>query len=62
MRPILILDDVSADIDEGRRERLFDYVAKDLQAFVSTTEEASLGLQPDRYARFEVRQGRLSGP
>lgn len=63
VRPVLILDDISADIDERRRERLFDYVAKDLQAFVSTTEgPAALGLAPQRYHRYEVRQGRVFGP
>jgi DNA replication and repair protein RecF len=61
-RPVLILDDVSADLDERRREKLFDYVAKDLQAFVSTTEAGALGLHPARFSRFEVRQGRLHGP
>jgi DNA replication and repair protein RecF len=62
VRPVLVLDDVGADIDERRREKLFDYVAKDLQAFVSTTEAGALGLHPARYSRFEVRQGRLHGP
>jgi DNA replication and repair protein RecF len=59
VRPLLLLDDVSADLDEGRRERLFGYVAKDLQAFASTTEPAALGLRPDRILRYEVRSGRL---
>ena len=62
LRPVLILDDVSADLDEKRRERLFDFVSKDLQAFVSTTEAGALGLQSTRFSRFQVRQGRLYGP
>lgn len=58
--PILLLDDVSSELDQTRNERLFDFLARiDGQVFVTTTDADYIRLSID-YARFDVRQGSVT--
>lgn len=56
-RPILLLDDFSSELDQGRREFLLRYLSEtDLQVFVTSTEEP---LHAGKV--FRVKQGMLEG-
>lgn len=58
--PILLLDDVSSELDRVRNERLFDFLATiDGQVFVTTTDDDYIRLSID-YARFDVREGTVT--
>ena len=39
---VLVLDDVTSELDERRTERLFDYVQHGMQVFISTTSKPDL--------------------
>jgi DNA replication and repair protein RecF len=58
--PILLLDDVSSELDESRNTFLFDYLAgQDMQCFITTTHARHVRLTRDRLDH-EVRDGRIS--
>ena len=61
--PILLLDDVMSELDEGRRARLGEVVARwRLQSMVTSTERAGTGLgQGPQDATFAVFAGRVEG-
>jgi DNA replication and repair protein RecF len=40
--PLLILDDVTSELDEKRTERLFEYVQHGMQVFISTTSKPDI--------------------
>jgi DNA replication and repair protein RecF len=58
VEPVLVLDDVFAELDAGRRERLADLVAGAAQLFVTCAVEADV---PERLrgARFVVSEGEV---
>ena len=57
VRPILLLDDVSSELDRQRNERLFDYLDEVRgQVFLTTTTPELVGLSVER-AEFAVRSG-----
>ena len=58
--PILLLDDVSSELDEARNLYLFEHLAqRDLQCFITTTHPRHVRLGSDRLDH-EVRQGSIS--
>lgn len=42
-KPVLLLDDVMSELDESRRSALTDYMADDVQTFVTTTNLSYFG-------------------
>lgn len=59
--PVLLLDDAGAELDERRRERLFDTVRECCQTLVTCTDEAMLPAQIVRNAqRYRVEEGRVA--
>jgi DNA replication and repair protein RecF len=58
IEPVLVLDDVFAELDAGRRERLADLMAGAAQLFVTCAVEADV---PERLrgARFAVSEGKV---
>jgi DNA replication and repair protein RecF len=59
-RPILLLDDVFSELDEGRAERLLDWLGDRHQRFV--TSPRPLSWLPHGLARWTVAAGRIDGP
>ena len=58
--PILLLDDVSSELDESRNSYLFDYLARqDMQCFITTTHARHVRLTQER-RDYEVRDGVIS--
>jgi DNA replication and repair protein RecF len=59
IRPILLLDDVSSELDRKRNGQLFDYLDEIRgQVFLTTTAPDLVGLSVDR-AEFEVEAGNV---
>lgn len=60
--PILLLDEIAAHLDEGRRAALFDLV-EDLggQAFMTGTDRSLFSALSDRAQYFTVSAGRITG-
>jgi DNA replication and repair protein RecF len=59
--PILLLDDVSSELDPERTTYLFEFIGGlSCQAYLTTTMPGQLPLPPDR-ADFEVRSGEIRG-
>lgn len=57
--PILLLDDVSSELDAARNEYLFEHLAKQAgQCFITTTHEGHVLLGRDR-ADYRVEDGRI---
>ncbi len=61
MRRCLLLDEIAAHLDEGRRAALFDLV-HDLggQSFMTGTDRAMFSALGNRAQFFTVHQGRVS--
>ena len=58
--PVLLLDDVLSELDEKRRERLVGTLMdKDIQCFITTTEELAPDQRMNNAARFFIRQGKM---
>jgi len=59
--PLLLLDEIAAHLDEGRRAALFDLI-DDLggQAFMTGTDRSLFGALGDRGQRFEVSEGQVT--
>jgi DNA replication and repair protein RecF len=58
--PILLLDDVSSELDESRNLFLFEYLAShDLQCFITTTHRRHVRLTRDRID-YDVHAGAIS--
>ena len=59
--PLLLLDEIAAHLDEGRRAALFDLVdAMGGQAFMTGTDSAMFGALGDRARYFNVSDGKVS--
>jgi DNA replication and repair protein RecF len=55
--PVLLLDDVSSELDPDRNRRLFDFLATvDSQVFITTTDADYLRLR-SRYQRWDMENG-----
>lgn len=55
LQPVLLLDDFSSELDQERRQFLFDYILEtDLQVFVTTTEDVSF-----EGKKFRVLEGKV---
>jgi DNA replication and repair protein RecF len=59
-RPVLLLDDVFSELDEGRSERLLDCLGERHQRFV--TSPRPLPWLADGLARWSVAEGRIEAP
>jgi DNA replication and repair protein RecF len=59
-RPILLLDDVFSELDEGRAERLLDWLGDRHQRFV--TSPRRLSWLADGLALWTVAGGRIDRP
>lgn len=62
-RPILLLDDVSSELDRGRAERFFTYVREgEGQVFITTTDPKHIPLEISLEHRqdFRVREGDIA--
>lgn len=58
--PILLLDDVSSELDPARNAYLFEHLAAQAgQCFITTTHEAHVPLVRER-ANFRIQNGRIS--
>lgn len=58
--PILLLDDVSSELDESRNQYLFEYLAsRELQCFITTTHQKHVQLTRERFDHV-VRDGVIS--
>lgn len=58
--PVLLLDDVSSELDETRNEYLFDFIrSSDSQCFITTTHRRHVLLDADR-VDFSVSKGLIS--
>jgi DNA replication and repair protein RecF len=59
--PILLLDDIFSDLDEGRRERLVEWITRAVgQAVLTCTEASAAGTTIQERARvFEVSSGKI---
>lgn len=58
--PVLLLDDVSSELDRTRNEFLFDFLrSRDSQCFITTTHSDCVLLSSDR-ADYEVRSGSVT--
>lgn len=58
--PILLLDDVFAVLDKGRRQRLLEFVT-DYQQVVITSADASMAPELDWSSRIQVSKGEIVG-
>jgi len=58
--PVLLLDDVSSELDPRRNARLFDFLASfDGQVFITTTDLVFLPIEAERQV-FQVEAGRIT--
>lgn len=56
---ILLLDDVSSELDPGKRARLWEYLNDRVQTIITTTDEKSLGDTGGPAKRFRVEAGHV---
>ncbi|MCR4402489.1 MAG: DNA replication/repair protein RecF [Firmicutes bacterium] len=56
---ILLLDDVSSELDPGKRARLWEYLDDRVQTIITTTDERLLGDTGGPAKRFRVDAGRV---
>jgi len=56
--PILLLDDVFAELDETRRRRIGDRVREKGQVFIANPRAADLPFEPEK--TLHIRQGTLA--
>ena len=58
--PILLLDDVSSELDPARNQYLFEHLAEQAgQCFITTTHEGHVLLPRDR-ANYRIENGQIS--
>lgn len=59
--PMLLLDDVMSELDEGCRKRLFVFLGRmNSQVFLTTTETDSINLLSDHGGFFKMKDGKIS--
>ncbi|PKM88291.1 MAG: DNA replication/repair protein RecF [Firmicutes bacterium HGW-Firmicutes-12] len=58
--PVLLLDDVLSELDKNRREHLIQTIKnKEIQCFITTTENLTVELDNSSAKRFNINQGKL---
>jgi DNA replication and repair protein RecF len=59
--PVLLLDDLTSELDPTRNRNLFDYLKRmELQVFITTTSRNALAnLDTEKLSCFRVHQGRI---
>jgi DNA replication and repair protein RecF len=58
--PVLLLDDVLSELDQNRKEYLVKtIISKEIQCFITTTEELPLGAADIPVQRYVIKEGRL---
>lgn len=59
--PILLLDDMTSELDQGRTGNLLEYLRhREMQVFITTTTPDTVGLQmSDDYTSFRVEKGKV---
>ncbi len=58
--PILLLDDVTSELDKNRRETLLKFISEDIQVFVTTTDISDLSANfVKRACIFKIKQGEV---
>ncbi len=55
--PVLLVDDVEAELDEPRLRSFLTYISERTQTFLTTAKESVLPSLPEPIHRFEVRNG-----
>jgi len=58
--PILLLDDVTSELDKKRREELLKFIGEDIQVFITTTDISELS--PDFVKKaciFKIKEGKV---
>ena len=59
-RPVLLLDDVSSELDRARTEALFLFLrAQEGQVFLTTTRPELIAIDADARTDFRVERGRV---
>jgi DNA replication and repair protein RecF len=58
--PILLIDDIDAELDRERIDRLLGYVEGKAQTFISTSKREIAEAYRDRAEIFSVRAGRVA--
>lgn len=58
--PILLLDDVFSELDETRKEQLIQHLSKDMQIFITTTEDMDPSWFQNRNVYFyQIEKGHI---
>lgn len=58
--PILILDDLFSELDDEKIQNILDFVKKDIQVFITTTNVNHLGCVDDKcYRSFHIENGQI---
>ena len=58
--PVLLLDDVLSELDKIRQNNLLEYVSKDIQTFITTTDLNEIDLKKiDNYNIFRIENGKI---
>jgi len=58
--PILLLDDVLSELDKVRQNNLLEYISKDIQTFITTTDLSEIDLKKiDNYQLFHIKNGTI---
>ncbi len=57
--PVFLVDDVEAELDEGRLRTFLSYLAERTQTFLTTAKESMVPWMPGELRRFEVSAGTI---
>ncbi len=58
--PILLLDDVLSELDKIRQNNLLEYISRDIQTFITTTDLSEIDIQKiDNYQMFHIENGAI---
>jgi DNA replication and repair protein RecF len=60
--PIILLDDVFAELDPGRSERILDLMEREEtgQVFITAPKDSDVRIRKDRLPRWRIREGRVT--
>lgn len=58
--PILLLDDVLSELDQSRQNRLLEFINKDIQIFITSTNLANINIDKlNNYQIFNIENGHI---
>ena len=58
--PILILDDLFSELDEEKIQNILNFITKDIQVFITTTNVNHLGCVDNKsYRSFHIENGQI---